>query len=157
MNGETSSRFHIHSGVPQGGILGPVLYVLHTSDLPTSNETILGTVADDAAIFATNENTSIASLNLQEHLHIIEKWLKKWKIKVNESKSPHMAFTLWKGHCIAGNISQTIIIQTEAVQYLVLHFDRRLNWKKHIARKRKQIDLKTKEINLLIRKNPIFL
>jgi len=34
--------------------------------------------------------------------------------------------------------------QTEAVKYLGLHFDRRLNWKEHISRKRKQIDLKTK-------------
>jgi hypothetical protein len=62
-------------------------------------------------------------------------------------------FTLQKGHCPAGSINLTIISQTEAVKYLGLHFNCRLNWKEHIARKRKQIDLKTKEINLLIGKN----
>ena len=36
------------------------------------------------------------------------------------------------------------------VKYLGLHFDRRLNWKAHIAKKRKQTDLKAKEINWLI-------
>jgi hypothetical protein len=36
--------------------------------------------------------------------------------------------------------------------FIGLHFDCRLNWKEHIARKRKQSDLKTKEINWLIRK-----
>jgi DNA polymerase III sliding clamp (beta) subunit (PCNA family) len=61
-------------------------------------------------------------------------------------------FTLWKGHCPVVNINQTIIPQTEAVKYLGLPFDCRLNWKEHIARKRKQIDLKTKEINWLIGK-----
>jgi len=143
-NGETSSSFHIHSGVPQGSILGPLLYVLYTSDLPASRETTLGTFADNTAIFATHKDPTIASLNLQEHLHIIEKWLQKWKIKVNESKSSHITFTPRKGHCPAVNINQTIIPQTEVVKYLGLHFDCRLNWKEHIARKRKQIDLKTK-------------
>ena len=148
-NVEISSRFHIHSGVFQGSILGPLLYVLHTSDLPTSRETTLDTFADDTAIFATHEDSTIASLNLQEHLYIIEKWLKKWKIKVNES---HIKFTLRKGHCLAVNINQTLIPQTEVVKYPGQHFDCRLNWKEHIARKRKQIDLKTKEINWLIGK-----
>jgi hypothetical protein len=38
---------------------------------------------------------------------------------------------------------------TEVVKYLGLYFDCRLNWKEHVAKKRKQIDLKTKEINCL--------
>jgi hypothetical protein len=74
INGETSSRFHSHSGIPQERILGPLLYVLHTSDLPTSRETTLSTFADDTALFATHEDSTIASLNLQEYLNIIEKW-----------------------------------------------------------------------------------
>jgi len=77
INGETSSRFHIHSGVPQGSIFAPLLYVLYRSDSPTTRETTLGTFADDTAIFAAHEDTKIASLNLQEHLYIIEKWLKE--------------------------------------------------------------------------------
>ena len=66
INGETSSRFHIHSGVLQGSILGPLLYVPYTFDLSTFRETTLGTFADDTAIFATHEVLTIASLNLQE-------------------------------------------------------------------------------------------
>ena len=64
-----------------------------------------------------------------------------------------MKFTLRKGHCPAVNNNQTIIPQTEAVKYLRLHFDCRLNWKEHIARNRKQIDLKTKEISWLLGEN----
>ena len=51
-------------------IFGPLLYALYTSDLPASTETTLGTFADDTAIFATHEEPTIASLNLQEHLRI---------------------------------------------------------------------------------------
>jgi len=64
------------------------------------------------------KDPTIASLNLPEHLHIIKKWLKKWKIKVKESKPSHITSTLWKGHCPAVNINQTIIPQTEIVKYL---------------------------------------
>ena len=81
-NGETSSRFHNHSGVPQGRIRSCLLYVLYTSDLPASRQTTLGTFVDGTAIFATHEDPTIASLNLQEHLHITEKCLKKWKIRL---------------------------------------------------------------------------
>jgi hypothetical protein len=64
-NGEISRRFHIYSGVPQGSILGPFLYVLYTSVFPTSRGTTLGMFADDTAIFANHEDPTIASLNLQ--------------------------------------------------------------------------------------------
>ena len=155
---EKFSRFHIHSGVIQGSILGPLLYILYTSDLPASRETTSDTFADDTAIFATHEDPTIASLNLQEHLHIIETWLKKWKIMVNESKSLHITFTLRKDHCPAVNINQSIIPQTEVVKYLRLHFDCRLKWKEHIAQTKKTNRLKNKRDQLVERgKNPVYL
>jgi hypothetical protein len=66
------------------------------------------------------------------------------------NKSSHITFTLRKGHCPAVNINQTVIPQAESVKYLGLQFDRRLTWKDHIVKKRKQIKLKIKEINWLI-------
>jgi len=74
---ETSNSFQIHSGVPQGSILGPLLYILYTPDLPTSRDTTMCTFADDTAIFATHADPTTASRNLQEHLNTVEKWLKK--------------------------------------------------------------------------------
>ena len=80
-NNETSSRFPIYSGVPQGSIFGTLLYTLHPSDFPTTPNTTLSTFADDTAMFATHTDPMTASLNLQEHLHDIETWLQKWKVK----------------------------------------------------------------------------
>jgi hypothetical protein len=97
-------------------------------------------------------------VNLQEHLHIIEKLLKKWKIKVNESKSSHITFTLRKDYCPAVNINQTFIPHTEVVKYLGLHFYCRLNWKEHIATKKNRLGNKRdqlvdrKKIPLIYRK-----
>jgi len=152
-NDETSPRFPVHSGVPQGSILGPLLYTLYTSDLPTSRKTTFSTFADDTAIFATHSDPMIASLNLQDHLLSSEKWLQKCKMKVNETKSTHITFTLQKGQCPPVCINQTVIPQVKTVKYLGLHFDRKLTWKEHIAMKRKQLDHKTSDIKWLIRKN----
>jgi hypothetical protein len=47
-NNETLRCFQIHSGVPQGSNLGPLLYILYTSDLLKSKDTKMGTFADDS-------------------------------------------------------------------------------------------------------------
>jgi hypothetical protein len=140
------------SGVPQGSILGPLLYTLYTADLPTSNKTLLSTFADDTAIFTTHPDPVTASHNLQAHLHNTEKWFRKWKLQINENKSTHITFSLRQGQCPPVYINCTIIPHAEKVKYLGLHFDRRLTWKDHITTKRKQLQLKTPELNWLIGK-----
>jgi len=152
-NTETSTLYQIHSGVPQGSILGPLLYTLYTSDLPTSQKTVISTFADDTAIVAKDSDPMTASKNLQDHLTSIEKWLQKWRIKVNQNKSTHITFTIRKGQCPPIRINQTTIPQGSTVKYLGLHLDSKLTWREHITKKRKQLDLKTREINWLIGKN----
>jgi hypothetical protein len=148
------------SGVPQGSILGPFLYTLYTADLPQSNtnKTTLSTFADDTAIFTTDPDPTQTSANLQEHLLEIINWTRKWKLKINESKSPHISFALRQGQCPPVQINQTNIPQTETVKYLGIHFDRRLTWKDHVQTKRKQLEHKTREIKWLIgRHSPLSL
>jgi len=110
----------------------------------------MGTFADDTAIFATHADPTTASRNLQEQLNTVENWLKNWKIKVNETKSSHITFNLRKENFLPISINQTVLPQVESVKYLGLHFECKLNWKEHIIKKRKQTDLKVKEIKCLI-------
>jgi hypothetical protein len=59
----------IHAGVPQGSILGPILYTIFTADLPEAEQTLTATYADDTAILASHEDPLVATSNLQTHLH----------------------------------------------------------------------------------------
>jgi len=112
-------------------------------------KTVINIFADDTAIVAKDSDPTTASRILQDHITGIEKWLQKWRIKVNQNKSTHITFTNHKGQCPSISINQTSIPQGSTVKYLGLHLDSKLTWRKHITKKRKQLDLKTREINWL--------
>ena len=131
-NNRTSQPVHMLSGIPQVSVLGPFLYTLYTADIPQSPNTALSTFADDTAILSNHSNPITASTNLQTHLQSIEKWTRKWKIKINEEKSKHVTFSLRRGNCPQLIFNQTNIPQADAVKYLGLHLDRRLTWNRHI-------------------------
>jgi hypothetical protein len=105
-NKETSPPFPMLLGVPQGSILDPLLYTIYTADILQSNATILSTFADDTAIFTTHPNPTLASTILQDYLHTIKNLTRKWRLKINKTKSSHITFTLRRGHCPPPSVHQ---------------------------------------------------
>lgn len=62
----TTGIHDIQSGVPQGSGLGPILYLLYTSNLPTNSTVTTATYADDTAVIAVDTDPVIASKNYKK-------------------------------------------------------------------------------------------
>jgi len=93
VRGERSRIRMVRAGVPQGSVLGPVLYTLFTSDLPCSNKpgTILATYADDTA-FIANAYAQSKRQELPRNSSTLTG--NRWNISINGRNSQHCNFTL---------------------------------------------------------------
>jgi len=143
----------ILAGVPQGSILGPILYLIYTHDIPSHPQTLLTTYADDTAILCANKCPNDASRNLQDHLHTLEKWFRKWKLAINVNKSSYCTFTLRKSTCPSVFLYNTPLPATDVVRYLGLSIDRRLTWNPHIKLKRQELKRRFSLLYKLIGRN----
>jgi hypothetical protein len=145
-----------NAGVPQGSVLGRLLYLLYTADLPASPDSFIATFADDTAVVATDSDPANASQKLQTSLLAIQSWLRDWRIKGNETKSVHVTFTTRRETCPPVHINDVQIPQENQVKYLGLHLHRRLTWHTHIFAEHKQLGFSlTKMYWLLGRKSKL--
>jgi hypothetical protein len=124
----------VRASVPQGSVLGPSLY---TADLPQ-------------AILSTKETHHTVSDNLQSHLDSLHSWCKHWNIKLNQSKSVQVTFTLRRATCPSVFINQISISIANTTKYLGLYFDRRLKWNPHTILKRQDVNRRYKLILRLL-------
>ena len=135
-HGEAYSTINqINSAVPQGSVFGPLLYLLYTADIPITPTAHTGTFADDTVIMSRHYDTQIAAVRVQKHLNLIHTWLKDWRIKVYETRSTQVIYTLRRSdspHVYLNNIE---IIRANVAKYLGLHLDSKLTWEVHIAKK----------------------
>lgn len=140
----------IHAGVPQGSVLGPILYLLYTNDLPTLQHNTIATFADDTAIMSLGKNNLESTEKLQAALNDIHSWTKKWRIKLNESKSVHVDFTNKLISYKPVYINEQIVPYSNTAKYLGMTLDAKLRWKPHVKRKLEELKIKYRNMYWLL-------
>ena len=83
LNGQHSSRDNVTAGVPQGSILGPLLFLIYINDLSNDIFSNCKLFAEDTSPFSVVNNINTSASTLSQDLNAITNWAFQWKIVFN--------------------------------------------------------------------------
>lgn len=131
---DLSTRRNIKAGVPQGSALSPTLYNLYTHDIPSGQDRLLATYADDTALIVRSKSPLLAEKKLQDMVDELAEYFNKWRIKINEGKSITIMFNRDPRFVAAHNITINGINLQRApeVKYLGVILDQGLKFRRHV-------------------------
>ena len=142
-------------GVPQGSVLGPLLFLLFINDLPSvSRKLKFYLFADDTNIYYETDTPEKLIKKVNTELKYVKRWLDANKLSLNTSKTNYMIF-----HSPAASLSvnaavkigNKFISRVKYIKFLGLLLDEHLSWKYHISQLSKKLS-RTCGILLKIRK-----
>ena len=87
LNGQFSSWTKVNAGVPQGSILGPLLFLISINDLPNRLQSNPKLFADDTSLFSTVQDITTSTVSLNNDLTKISEWAVQWKMNLNPDPS----------------------------------------------------------------------
>ena len=83
LNGSESGWGIVESGVPQGSVLGPLLFKIYLNDLENGIKSLIKGFSDDTSLFTIAKDPDISALELNQDLHLISQWACQWEISFN--------------------------------------------------------------------------
>ena len=133
-NETSSSLEHISTGVPQGSILGPLLFINYTNDIAQSSPYFnFITYADDTTLCGQIAG-QIDIENIEMELKHVTEWLKMNKLSLNVKKTKAMLFHMPQKKIIVPKIkiNGTIIEFVDNFNFLGINLNKHLNWNPHV-------------------------
>ena len=131
LEGALSESCPVSSGVPQGSVLGPLLFLVYINDLPKSVLSSVRLFADDTIIY----DDATKSDQLQEDLRQLELWEKAWDMSFHPAKCEVIRFTRRRGRAAPTReyiLHNQKIPVVSKIKYLGVHIQNDLKWSAHI-------------------------
>ena len=129
VDGCESTEARVMSGVPQGTVLGPLVFLTYTNDTTNGINGQMGLFADDALLYYP-VRTIADGASLQHDLHTLHRWSKSWKMAFNGKKCHVMHVTRNRNitNC-SYKLGQDKLTPVSHHPYLGVELDDHLNWK----------------------------
>jgi hypothetical protein len=135
-NGSNSSISNVKCRVPQGSILGPILFLLYINDLGTVSKLLSPIMfADDSNLFISDKNLQDISQTLNQELPLLIEWLRANRLSLNVDKTHIMIFgkkNITSHPPIDIKIDGKTLTVLEKTKFLGIILDSGLTWKDHV-------------------------
>ena len=144
-NGVLSDSCTIKCGIPQGSILGPLLFLVYINDLPSCDlYSKVRMFADDTSLTIASDNTNILEQKMNHDIFEIQMWLKANKLSLNVVKTKYMIIASQNKirqleHQFQIEVNQQPLKREKGYKYLGIEIDESLTWKDYINRISKKI------------------
>ena len=154
-NGESSQLKSITSGVPQGSVLGPLLFLLYINDLPNISDILqFYLFADDTNIYYEADTLEKIEFTMNKELKKLHTWLIVNRLSLNIAKTNFVIFHPYNkplNKKITIKIYKNAISEKDHVKYLGILIDSTLTWRTHIDNLSSKL---SKNIGLLYKIRP---
>ena len=132
-----SSYVDVISGVPQGSVLGPILFILFVNDIDTvcHSSTKLKLYADDLKLYSVVESvSSVGCCDLQKSLDNVSHWANSWQFSINTTKTTvlNLTNTISSTTVTTYSVDDAVLSHSSIVSDLGILTDGRLLFKDHI-------------------------
>ena len=133
LDGCCSDVSYVEAGVPQGSILGPLLFLVYVNDLVTDLECDPHLFADDTSLLDIFTNPLTSSLKINRDLERIYKWGRLWRVKFNPIKTIFQIISNRKNVIYPNLIFDGVVIKRSIEHvHLGLTITSNLSWQRHI-------------------------
>ena len=132
LEGECSSEVPVTSGMPQGSVLGPLLFLLYINDLPENIQSQIRLFADDNVFYLTVRNQNDSGI-LQNDLNTLQEWERTWDMKFYPSRCQVLQTgrarqLIHSQYTFHGEILESV----DSARYLWVSISKDLTWNTHI-------------------------
>lgn len=132
LNGKCSSYVNVTSGVPQGSVLGPLLFLIFVNDISVGISSRMRLFADDCVLYRQVQNEGDCAY-LQNDLDCIVQWCQKWQMTLNPKKCVHMRVSKKKKPIVTAYTIDTHIVITEPTcKYLGVVLSHDCSWNANV-------------------------
>lgn len=137
LNGESSEKKTITCGVPQGSVLGPLMFLIYINDLPNISKVLdFYLFADDTNLYCEDDCLKKLETKINKELKHLYLWLSVNRLALNMDKTNFVIFHPFNKPLklnVTIKINNKAICEKKSIKYLGVLIDSTLSWKEHIS------------------------